>query len=358
MRPKLAVPAMPDTSFPLLRVLVITLAIGAHALTAFRLQPLVTALVSLGLALYAIIIPQRFVIPLYPRPETVLEIALADAQPVRLCFGDAVCIRASALTPEGDPGAYRLTLYWQAQPGPRPDLYARLRMRGSDGFVLLESEFWPIPSFSTVAWDPAQIYVTRHPLQVPPGTPAGAYFLELSLTVGQGGDPLPARGAGDAVLDEWARLVELSLPEAIPLLVQYEVPRSDELEHRIRLLGYSLGKRAYRPGETLRLTLFWQPLQTIQPNLVVFVHILDAQGALVAQHDGVPDEGRRPTPFWQPGVVVSDAHAITLPSEMAPGRYTLSVGMYDWPGLQRLTVVQGPAAGEDHITLETIQVEP
>ncbi len=338
--------------FPAATVLVTTLAVGAHALTAFRLQPLVTALVSLGLALYAIIIPQRFVIPLYPRPETVSETALADAQPVRLCFGDAVCIRASTLTPEGDPGAYWLTLYWQAQPGSRPDLYARLRMRGSDGSVLLESEFWPIPFFSTVAWDPAQIYVTRHPLQVPLGTPAGAYFLELSLTVGRGGDPLPARGAEDAVSDEWARLVELSLPEA------YEVPRSDELEHRIRLLGYSLGKHTYRPGETLRLTLFWQPLQTIQPNLVVFVHILDSQGALVAQHDGVPDEGRRPTPFWQPGVVVSDAHAITLPSEMAPGRYTLSVGMHDWPGLQRLTVVRGPAAGEDHITLETIQVEP
>jgi len=34
------------------------------------------------------------------------------------------------------------------------------------------------------------------------------------------------------------------------------------------------------------------------------------------------------------------------------------VGMYDWPGLQRLHVVNGPAAGEDHIILETIRIEP
>lgn len=344
--------------FPAATVLVMTLAVGAHTLTAFRLQPLVTALVSLGLALYAVIIPQRFVIPLYPRPETAPETVLTDAQPLRLCFSEAVCIRASILTPDAEPGAYRLTLYWQAQPGPRPDLYARLRLRGPDGSVLLQSEFWPIPSYSTVAWDPAQIYITRHSLHIPPGTPAGTYFLELSLTDGRDGPFLPAYGAEGTLPGEYALLMDVRLEEAIPLAVQYEVPRAEELEHGIRLLGYSLGRRNYRPGETLRLVLFWQPSRTIQPNLVVFVHVLNSEGALMAQHDGVPDEGRQPTPFWQPGVVISDAHSITLPSEMAPGRYTLSVGMYDWPGLQRLTVVQGPAAGEDHITLETIQVEP
>jgi len=152
--------------------------------------------------------------------------------------------------------------------------------------------------------------------------------------------------------------MDLILAQPVPLTIHMEIQRSDDLEHGVRLLGYSLGTRTYRPGETLRITLFWQPLQTIQPNLVVFVHILDPQGALVAQHDGVPDEGRRPTPFWQPGIVVSDTHSIVLPSDLAPGEYTLSVGMYDWPGLQRLHVVNGPAAGEDHIILETIRIEP
>jgi 4-amino-4-deoxy-L-arabinose transferase-like glycosyltransferase len=292
--------------FPAATILVMILATGCHALTAFRLQPVVTGLVSLGLALYAVIIPQRFVIPLYPRPETASEQEVADAFPVAVCFAEAVCVRAGTLASGEDEGTYRLTLYWQARPGPRPDLYARLRLRGPDGTVLLQNEFWPIPSFSTIAWDPARIYVTRHTIHVPPGTPAGTYSLELSLTNGRDGSPLPAhRGEGSQ-----------------------------------------------------RITLFWQPLQTIQPNLVVFVHILDPQGALVAQHDGVPDEGRRPTPFWQPGIVVSDTHSVVLPSDLAPGEYTLSVGMYDWPGLQRLHVVNGPAAGEDHIILETIRIEP
>jgi len=344
--------------FPAATILVMILATGCHALTAFRLQPVVTGLVSLGLALYAVIIPQRFVIPLYPRPETASEREVAAASPISVCFADAVCLQAGTLAPGEDESTYRLTLYWQARPGPRPDLYARLRLRGPDGTVLLQNEFWPIPSFSTIAWDPARIYVTRHTIHVPPGTPAGTHPLELSLTNGRDGSPLPARRGEGHQWDDYAPLMDLILAQPVPLTIHMEIQRSDDLEHGVRLLGYSLGTRTYRPGETLRITLFWQPLQTIQPNLVVFVHILDPQGALVAQHDGVPDEGRRPTPFWQPGIVVSDTHSVVLPSDLASGEYTLSVGMYDWPGLQRLHVVNGPAAGEDHIILETIRIEP
>lgn len=344
--------------FPAATILVMILATGCHALTAFRLQPVVTGLVSLGLALYAVIIPQRFVIPLYPRPETASEREVAAASPISVCFADAVCLQAGTLASGEDEGTYRLTLYWQARPGPRPDLYARLRLRGPDGTALIQNEFWPIPSFSTIAWDPAQIYVTRHTIHVPPGTPAGTYSLELSLTNGRDGSPLPARRGEGHQWDDYAPLMDLILAQPVPLTIHMEIQRSDDLEHGVRLLGYSLGTRTYRPGETLRITLFWQPSRTIQPNLVVFVHILDSQGALVAQHDGVPDEGRRPTPFWQPGIVVSDTHSIVLPSDLAPGEYTLSVGMYDWPGLQRLHVVNGPAAGEDHIILETIRIEP
>lgn len=95
----------------------------------------------------------------------------------------------------------------------------------------------------------------------------------------------------------------------------------------------------------------------ILANLVVFVYVLDPQGNLVTQHDSAPREGGCPTPFWQPGVVVDDTHPVPLPPDMPPGEYILSVGLYEWPSLQRLRVVEGPAAGNDHIVLQTIQVE-
>ena len=344
--------------FPAAAVLVMMLGIGSHALVGFRLRPLVTGLVSLGLASYAVFIPQHFVIPLYPRPETAAEESVEAARRIDVCFADAVCVRAGTLTPGDEIGTYLLTLYWQALPGDRPDLYAHLRLRDSDGTVLLQDEFWPIPSFSTVAWDPGQIYVTRRPVQVPPGTPAGTYVLDLSLTEGQEGAPLPPRKAGTEQGGEFAPLLDLTLDQAVPLAIEADVRRADELEQGVRLLGYSLDKETYHPGDTLRITLYWQPTQTIQPNLVVFVHVLDGQGNLVTQHDSAPREGEYPTPFWQPGIVVDDTHPVPLPPDMPPGEYVLSVGMYDWPGLQRLRVVSGPAAGGDHIVLQTIRVEP
>ena len=340
--------------FPSIAGLVTLWAIGVHALTAFRVQPLVTIALSLGMMAYSIVIPLQFVIPLYSKPEVAPGAEVAAAQPIRACFGDAACVWAGQLTPGDAEGKYRLTLYWQALPGERPDLHAHLQVRDPEGMTVVEDAFWPMPNFSAIAWDPMVVYRTHRPLQLPPGTPPGTYSIELSLTAGRDGPALPVQGRPE---ETFAPLMNLTLDRAVPLEISIETTRSEEMEHGIHFLGYSLGKTLYHPGETLCITLFWQSRQTVYPNLVVFVHLLDDQGNLVAQHDGVPDEGRRPTPFWQPGSVVADRHCILLSSDLLPGRYVLSVGMYDWPGLQRTRVVKGETAGSDHIPLEEIQVE-
>ncbi|MCS7178774.1 MAG: hypothetical protein RML46_08375 [Anaerolineae bacterium] len=344
--------------FPGVTVLVLLWALGTHALTAFRFQPLLTGLVSLGLALYAVWVPYQFVIPLYPLPEIASEKESASADSLHICFASAVCIRSGNLIPQDAPGAYVLTLYWEALPGDRPDLFAHLRVQGEDGTTLIKDAFWPIPSFSTIAWEPGTIYRTRHLLQLPGGTPPGTFILEMALTVNRDGEPLPVRTVTGEKGEGFAPIMRLTLNQAVPLSVSPEISRTEELEYRIRLLGYSLGKRTWHPGETITLTLFWQPREAIQPNLVVFVHVLDKQGNLVAQHDGVPDQGRRPTPFWQPGVLVVDSHPVPLPADLPPGDYALWVGMYRWPELQRLRIQEGAAAGNDRIFLETIQVRP
>lgn len=344
--------------FPGVTVLVLLWAVGMHALVAFRAQPLLTGLASIGLALYAVWIPHRFVIPLYPLPEIASEEESASVEALNICFARAVCIRSGKLVPQDVPGAYMLTLYWEALPGDRPDLFAHLRVRGEDGTNLIENAFWPIPAFSTIAWEPGTIYRTRHALQLPGGTPPGTFTLEIALTPNRDGEPLPAQTVTGEKWEDFAPLMRFLLHHPVPLPVSPEIPRAEELEYRIRLLGYSLGKRTWRSGETMTVTLFWQSHEVIQPNLVVFVHVLDGQGNLVAQHDGVPDQGRRPTPFWQPGAFVVDSHPVPLPADLPPGDYTLWVGMYRWPEIQRLRVQKGTSAGDDRIFLETIQVRP
>lgn len=74
-------------------------------------------------------------------------------------------------------------------------------------------------------------------------------------------------------------------------------------------------------------------------NASLFLHLLDANGTLVAQRDAAP----MPSP---------DRHALTLPATLAPGTYTLNAGRYDPATLQRIPLSQGG----DTMTLATLEV--
>lgn len=82
-------------------------------------------------------------------------------------------------------------------------------------------------------------------------------------------------------------------------------------------------------GTRLDVSLWLRSAAPGGRDLTVFVHVLDASGRLVAQHDAPPRAGMAPTSTWQPGEVVRDRHVVALPSSLAPGRYTLTAGLYD-----------------------------
>ena len=96
------------------------------------------------------------------------------------------------------------------------------------------------------------------------------------------------------------------------------------------------------------ITLYWKSLRPTTESYTVFVHVSDSQGNVVASHDSPPQESNLYTFCWIPGEVVPDTH----PIELAPGSYSLSVGMYHWPDLQRLSVT--PAQPHDVIFLGEI----
>jgi hypothetical protein len=58
---------------------------------------------------------------------------------------------------------------------------------------------------------------------------------------------------------------------------------------------------------------------------------------LRAQSDGEPAGWTRPTPGWLPEEYVSDFHAVTVPGDLEPGRFSLRSGMYHPRSGERLT---------------------
>ena len=92
---------------------------------------------------------------------------------------------------------------------------------------------------------------------------------------------------------------------------------------------------ALEDGE-LNLALYWQTDAALNPDYQVFVHVVSAQGAAVAQQDAAPAENRYPTSAWLAHTVIEDRHR--LPLDLPPGEYRVYVGLYRLADLTRLPV--------------------
>jgi hypothetical protein len=109
-----------------------------------------------------------------------------------------------------------------------------------------------------------------------------------------------------------------------PGLTKVEVTFADEIELR----GYAIEGNA-RPGGQIQIRYAWRAHTHPQAIYAVFNHLVTADGTIVAQADGWPQQGRMLTTQWQPGEYIEDVYKLDIPKEAPAGPYTLLVGMYD-----------------------------
>ena len=97
-----------------------------------------------------------------------------------------------------------------------------------------------------------------------------------------------------------------------------------QLGNNIKLLGYDLD---VIQNSRIQITLYWQPGSRILNSYTVFVHYVDSEGRLWAQHDGLPVNAALPTDLRISGEIVEDKHTLNIPEDLPPGEYTLRVGI-------------------------------
>jgi hypothetical protein len=131
-----------------------------------------------------------------------------------------------------------------------------------------------------------------------------------------------------------------------------------QLGDHIYLRGYQLNARNVSAGHTLTVTLFWQSDSRLAEDYHVFVHLLDTEGRLLVQQDGVPVYGERPTWSWWDGEVIRDEYVLILDRNLPAGDHTPSIGMYDPVTGVRLPAVSpaGERLSGDSIPLQDIEV--
>lgn len=142
-------------------------------------------------------------------------------------------------------------------------------------------------------------------------------------------------------------------------LVPYTFPLEDQEKFNlvnqsfsssdIQLEGYSFQIVSRPGGGWANVWLRWEAGKSPPENYSIFVHLLDGQGVLVAQHDGWPAAGYAPTISWKPGVVVDDRHSIPLPANLAVEGYVLEIGLYSPTTGKRLPLLNSSG---DHLRFE------
>jgi hypothetical protein len=153
--------------------------------------------------------------------------------------------------------------------------------------------------------------------------------------------------------------LEVEVPERRMTLPTVVNPMEINLGDEVTFLGYDLSAAVVKPGDTLRLTLYWQARREIAVWYKVFTHLLDDEDRIWAQKDSVPVGGMRPTTGWVRGEVIVDEYELAVDPDAPGGDYILEVGMYEEGTGQRLRVLdeEGQVVG-DRILLGKVRVGP
>lgn len=225
-------------------------------------------------------------------------------------------------------GVWKGALYWRVRQAPAADTRVEVWLEKPGGEALAPIEMALAPAgLSAETWQPGDLVRTDMALEIPEDGTGGEYRLVARLFEGEqpvtgwsGRLPVPRQAVAVGAVDvaDWPLVTA-------PPPVQHNLAASIG---PARVLGYNLAAETARAGEALGVSLVWQVIDQPEADYKVFIHLLDEQGGLRAQTDGVPVGWTRPTRGWRPGEVLTDEHSLALPADLPAGTYRLMAGLY------------------------------
>jgi len=251
----------------------------------------------------------------------------------------------------GDP--VHLEMLWEVRERPAEDVSLCLSLSSTRGEETAAIHTYPLfEGLALDAWDPGMLLRSTHTLQTSRAPCDRAYQLEARLTM------------GNRQLQWWpmSRVI-LGAVRVEDRIHVYAPPdninRTDTFFGEVaQLAGYTLNPSVIHAGDCLTLTLYWRAGLEVDTPYTVFVHLVDGQGQLAAQHDSPPANGTLPTSLWVSGEIIIDDHTVRLPSDIEVGTHTLQVGIYNPATGGRLPVSTGDAVSDGALRLTHIEVTP
>lgn len=118
------------------------------------------------------------------------------------------------------------------------------------------------------------------------------------------------------------RFAVYALPQRAELpMNSAEINFGDQIE----LIESGINKTEFLAGDVIQTAFTWRASQPLASRYKLFIHLLDANGQLVAQNDSEPNPM---TIDWQ-AQAIGTQHGLLIPPDLPEGSYRLTIGWYD-----------------------------
>ena len=320
--------AMGRFLFPALPAFTILLMGGLSRFLPRRLTWAASLVVTLGMAALAVYALIGVLAPAFARPRPLTESEIEAApNPVGLELGGVARLLGYRVEPgEVKPGgSLEVTVYWQALAQADQNYVVFVHLLSDVGTIVAQCDTHPgLGSYPATAWQPGVAFADTYRLHLPETAYApDEGYIQVGLYL-PGGPRLLTPDGHNAL-----RLAEVEIQ---PRPGEFPNPVDVNFDGQIMLTGYELDRRVACPGETIRLTLYWRPLASIDENYRVFAHVLGVQDQVWANSDSPLASDAVPT-----GQIIEDVRDLTVGLTTPPGFYDIEVGLHT--GGDRLPVV-------------------
>lgn len=183
------------------------------------------------------------------------------------------------------------TLYWQAASRAAGDALIRTTV----GSLVIESAYPAHGAYLTRQMEPGEMAVDRHAPRLPRELAPGKYEVKVD---------------GYLIGAVSVSAVERQFASPSPA-----VGLRESFGNVIELIGYDAAADS--------ITLYWRALTETDADYTAFVHVLDADGNIIAQRDAQPRGGQYPTSLWMKDEYVADRIHLPLAAGAA-----IEIGWY------------------------------
>ena len=344
--------AMGRFLFPALSAFALLLVLGLSQFVPRRLTWAVSLTVTVGMAVLAVYALVGILAPAFarPRPLTESEIA-AVPNPTDVAFGPSTGVSTELAEVSGRSGVARLlgyqvtpsvvepggvvevTLYWQTMARTDQNYAIFVHLLSEVGTMAAQRDTYPgLGRYPTTAWEPGVAFADTYRIHVPETAYApDSGYVQVGMYLPDG-PRLTTPDGRDAL--------RLATVEIEPRPGELPNPLDVNFGDQFALVGYTLDRRVARPGDTIRLTLYWQASVPIEMDYKCFVNVLGIENQVWARSDSQLADGTALTSQWEPGRIVEDVRDLTVGLTTPPDFYDVEVGLYA-PGIggDRLPVI-------------------